>query len=132
MLNKWTLQINDPTIQKDFDKYAMDNVMSKMPAILAFQALFLVSNLMGFATDRFLNLERLLQSIVLTLIMSTPYILTRVTGKAVFMKWLPFVFNMVHFSVANYIVFNALSAEGEQQGIKQFGDDFPTKLKQLI
>jgi len=132
MMNKWTLKINDPAIRKDFEKYAMDNVMSKMPIIIAFQIVFLVSHLTGFATDRFLNLERVLQSIVLTFIASAAYLLTRATGKAVFMKWMPFIYSLANFTVANYIVFNALSEEGEKQGIEQFGDDFPTKLKQLI
>ena len=48
------------------------------------------------------------------------------------MKWMPFIYSLANFTVANYIVFNALSEEGEKQGIEQFGDDFPTKLKQLI
>ena len=72
MMNKWTLKINDPAIRKDFEKYAMDNVMSKMPIIIAFQIVFLVSHLTGFATDRFLNLQRVLQSIVLTLLRQLP------------------------------------------------------------
>ena len=36
MINKWTLKINDVEIQKDIQKYVMDNVMSKMPVIIAF------------------------------------------------------------------------------------------------
>ena len=36
MINKWTLKIKDVETEKDFQKYAMDNVMSKMPVIIAF------------------------------------------------------------------------------------------------
>jgi len=36
MINKWTLKIKDNDIQKDFQKYVMDGMMSKVPYVIGF------------------------------------------------------------------------------------------------
>jgi len=84
MISKWTLQIKDPGIHKDFQKYAMDNVMRKMPALIAFQFVFVLANGTALFSDRFLNTQRMIQSSALFLIMLLPYLLTRATGKPFF------------------------------------------------
>jgi len=45
---------------------------------------------------------------------------------------MPFLYGFVQMSVTNYMIFYALSEERRKEGIKQFGDDFPIKLRQLI
>jgi len=36
MIDKWTLKIKDDDIRKEFQKYAMDNVISKVPYFIFF------------------------------------------------------------------------------------------------
>jgi len=111
-INKWTLRIKDPIIRKEFQKYAMGNVMRKMPVLIAFQTLFLLANLSGFSSERFLNLERVIQSAFLAIIMIVPFFLTKATGQGVYMKCMPFIYGIFQITMTNYMLFYAFSEEG--------------------
>ena len=52
------------------------------------------------------------RSCVALLILSAPYVLTKKTGKTIFMKWMPFLYMLFQVVMLNYSVFYALSEEG--------------------
>jgi len=113
MINKWTLKIKDVEIQKDFEKYVMESVVSKGPYWIGFEALFTLSALLGLLDDsNFLNYHRAGSGIGCLLTITIPYALTKTTGKTVFMKWMPLLFMLFWTSISNYIIFYALSEKG--------------------
>jgi len=111
-INKWTLRIKDPVIRKEFEKYAMDNVMNKMPVLIGFQGVFLILAVMNLFTVDFVKVHTLSKAAGSSLILSAPYFLTKKTGKTIFMKWMPFVIILFQTIAVNYILFYALSEEG--------------------
>ena len=71
-----------------------------------------MSNLNSLYNEGFLSGQRTIKSVGGLLILAIPYILTRKTGKAIFMKWMPFLYVLFRASMDNYILFYALSEEG--------------------
>jgi len=59
-----------------------------------------------------LNVHLMIRGCVALLILSVPYILTKKTGKTIFMKWMPFLYMLFQVVMLNYSVFYALSEEG--------------------
>jgi len=49
---------------------------------------------------------------VALLILVAPYILTKKTGKTIFMKWMPFLYILFQTIAVNFTIFYALSEEG--------------------
>jgi len=109
MISKWTLKINDVEIQKDFQKYAMDNVMNKMPVLIGFQVVFVIINVSNLFRENFVNVHIPAKSFVALLILVAPYILTKKTGKTIFMKWMPFLYVLFQTIAVNFTMFYALS-----------------------
>jgi len=132
MISKWTLRIKDPDIWKDFIKTRMDHVLYIMRVIIVFKTFFFLNNVYGLFTDRLVNNPRFGISAVSFLLAAVPYVLTLATKKTVFFKLAPLIHLAFHSIADNCLVYYLLSEEGMREGQEQFGDEYATKLGQLV
>jgi len=73
---------------------------------------FITGNLAALFNGGILNYHRIFKSFMALVVITLPYMLTKTTGKTIFMKWMPFLYVLFQSSTINYIVFVALSEEG--------------------
>ena len=121
-ISKWTLSIRDRSISSQCEAYCEKNVMKIIPPCIVIHLLFVAVNLTGLLNDRLLSIPRASISVISFCILCGMYFLTRITGKFVFVRCLPWVFQMYHFFAANALIYYALSEEGAEAGREQFGD----------
>ena len=112
MINKWTLKIKDSEIRKNFQKFAMDNVMSKSPFLIGFQVWFVIATLPALYNGGYLSVVRTTKSVIGLLILAIPYFLTRKTKTTIFVKFMPFLYACFMMTTSNYIVYYTLGEEG--------------------
>jgi len=130
-ISKWTLSIKDRSISSEFDAYCERNVMKIIPPCIVIHLLFVAVNLTALLNDRLLNIPRISISVISCCLLCILYFLSRTSGKFIFIRCLPAMFQMFHYVCLNALVYYALSEAGADAGREQFGDNYPVKLRQL-